>query len=511
MTDFGWWSLLPSLLAIGMALLTRQVFIALFCGIWAGAWLISGGDFVAVGEGFFRVVDTYLVRALAPENGSGDHISIAIFTLLTGGVIGVISKNGGLQGVVSACSGFVKTRRSAQGMTAGLGSLIFFDDYANTLIVGNTMRPITDKAGVSREKLAYIVDSTAAPMACVALVTTWIGFQISLIKDTLGDDAPAFEMMLGALPYSFYPLLALFFVGAVVVTGRDFGPMLKAENAVQNNNNVLDDNDDVNNLNSNSYWLAILPILTLIIATFIGLLITGEGDAIREVLGSANPFKAMMWASLLSLVVAIVMSIGAGALTIHSAIGAMEEGFKPMFGAVLVLTFAWAIADVNKELHTADFIISGLSNGAFAAEWLPVIIFFIAALCSFATGTSWGTIGILVPLVLPLAAGMLNVDSDVVVMHEVMLASLAAVLGGAVWGDHCSPISDTTILSSVASGCDHIAHVRTQMPYALLVSAVAVGLGMIPVLLLGLPLWIAFIACTAALYGILRYYGSSAC
>jgi len=511
MAELGWWTLLPSLLAIGMALLTRQVFIALFCGIWAGAWLLSGGDMAAIGQSFFRVVDTYLVQALAPEDGSGDHISIAIFTLLTGGVIGVISKNGGLQGVVDACSRFVKTKRSAQGMSAGLGGLIFFDDYANTLIVGNTMRPIIDKAGVSREKLAYIVDSTAAPMACIALITTWIGFQISLIRDTLGDTAPAFEMMLGALPYSFYPILALFFVGVVIVSGRDFGPMLKAENAVQNNYDAEVKVLEVKSINNKAYLLAIIPILTLIVATFVGLILTGDGNNIRDILGSANPFKAMMWSSLLSLVLAIILSITSGALSIHGAIEAMEEGFKPMFGAVLVLTFAWAIADINKELQTANFIISGLSDGGFEAEWLPIAIFFIAALCSFATGTSWGTIGILVPLVLPLAAGLLPVNADAALMHPVMLASLAAVLGGAVWGDHCSPISDTTILSSVASGCDHIAHVRTQMPYALVVSLVAVVCGMIPVLLMGVPLWLSFIVCAAVLAAIMKYYGRHAC
>jgi Na+/H+ antiporter NhaC len=208
----------------------------------------------------------------------------------------------------------------------------------------------------------------------------------------------------------------------------------------------------------------------------------------------------------------MVLSVMFKALTVHEAIEAMEEGFRPMFGAVIILTFAWAIADINKALHTADFIVSWLGDGMFEAGWLPIIIFIIAALCSFATGTSWGTIGILVPLVLPLASTAIMNDSaliskELVLMHPVMLASLAAVLGGAVWGDHCSPISDTTILSSVASGCDHIAHVRTQMPYAMVVSVVAVMFGMIPVLLLGVPLLISFVISGLILYLIVRFVG----
>jgi len=507
MLDYGALSLLPSFIAIGVAIAFRQVYLSLFLGVWSGAWLLAGGDAEALLSSFFRTLDTYIVQALVPENGSPSHIVVVVFTLCIGGMIGVISRNGGLQAIVHSLSRYATTPQRAEWMTYGFGGLLFFDGYANTLIVGNSMRSITEKLGVRREKLAYIVDSTSSPLACIAVVTTWIGFQISLIRETLGEGAPAFDMILGSITYNFYPILALIFVAIVIGTKRDFGPMHSEKNNVQMYKN--ENEEEANNpLKHNSYLLAVIPIATLISGVFIGLLLTGKGNALHEIFGSADSFKAMLWASFASLVMAIVLSVAFGRMSIPKVIGAMEEGMQPMFGAVIVLVFAWALADINTQLGAASVIASWFDNSSISASWIPIVIFILAAFCSFATGTSWGTMGIMMPLALPLAVGAVNANGAVAMYeHQVILATLAAVMGGSAWGDHCSPISDTTILSSIASGCEHSLHVRTQLPYALLVSVIAVTVGMIPVLVLNIPLIVSFVLCVITLYLVMRIFG----
>lgn len=512
-------SLVPSLLAIMLALVTRQVFVSLFVGIWAGAFIISGSSLNAFIPSLFNVVDTWLLEAIVPQDGDNEHFSIVLFSLITGGMVGILSANGGMQGVVQYFTRIATTRRAGQGTTFALGGLIFFDDYANTLIVGNTMRSLTDALKISREKLAFIVDSTAAPIACIALITTWVGFQVSLLNDTLETmtlETSGFDLVLGAIPYSFYPLLMLVFLVIMIMTGRDFGPMFRAEQRAQSD--IADDarleeiqRERFEHKAAPLALNAIVPIACYIGGTFWGLLETGEGNSLQELLGSADPFKSVLWGSLFGVLVALVLSLATKRLSIGQAMDALESGIRPMLLAVIILTFAWAIADINTQLKTADYIISTLGD-AIPLWLLPVIVFIVAAVTSFATGSSWSTMGILVPLILPLAFTTLVAqgitDSALIAAHPVMLATIASVLTGAVWGDHCSPISDTTILSSMASGCNHIEHVRTQMPYALTVAAVSIFAGLLP-LGIGLPWWGGLTLGSIAIYGIMRIFGKN--
>jgi Na+/H+ antiporter NhaC len=514
-------SLIPSLLAIILALVTRQVFISMFVAIWAGAFIIEGASPANIIPSLFQVVDTWILEAVVPNDGDNQHFSIILFSLLTGGMIGVLSHNGGMQGVLHYFSKFANTRQKGQWATFGLGGLIFFDDYANTLIVGNTMRPLTDSLKISREKLAFIVDSTAAPIACIAVISTWVGFQASLIDDSLEAlsadgvilTASGFELIMGAIPYSFYPLLMIIFMAIMIITKRDYGAMYKAEydalhTPIIQPKPTQQESEFVVTASAPRAANAVLPIICYIIGTIWGLFETGTGSTIKEILGSSDPFQAVLWGALAGLLVAIIMSIATKALSLTKTIEAMEVGLQPMIIAMVILCLAWAIADINTQLKTADYIVSFLGD-SIAAMWLPVLIFIIAAITSFATGSSWSTMGILVPLILPLTINTLiaeNIDATMIAAHPLLLASIASVLTGAVWGDHCSPISDTTILSSMASHCDHVQHVRTQMPYAVTVAAVSILCGLVPIVF-GAPFWLGLILGTCAIYAVFRVLG----
>ncbi len=512
---YGMWSLLPAAIAIGMALLTRQVIVSLFLGVWSGAWLISGGDFTALGQGFLRVMDTWLLQSIVPKDASTDHISIIMFTLTVGGMIGIIRANGGVNGIIHWMSSKVKTPKGAQFAALFAGLKIFFDDYASMLIVGNTMRPLIDERGVSREKLAYIVDTTASPIASIALLTTWIGFQVSLLDTAMADiptlSIPAYELMIASIPYSFYSILSVLFIFMLIFTGRDMGPMLKAERAARAQFDPTKHLKEKRKKADGKAINALLPLLVLIISVVGGLFVTGWPEAgqavtLTGIFGNANPFKAMLWASLLSVTTALIITKLNSKMTLSQIIAALEEGLVPMLGAVIILTFAWAIAGVNDAVGTADYLVQQL-EGNLSPNWLPVVVFLLAAIIAFATGTSWGVMAILVPLAIPLTWGALEgAGFTPEASMPILYASVASVLTGAVWGDHCSPISDTTILSSVSSGCDHIEHVRTQLPYAILVGLTGILAGLIPVGY-GLPWWAGMAASLVVLYVALSKLG----
>ncbi len=408
---------------------------------------------------------------------------------------------------------------------------IFFDDYANTLIVGGTMRPITDRLRVSREKLAYIVDSTAAPIACLAFVTTWIGYQVGLIGNAVdklpGYDEGAYSIFLGSIPYSFYPILALFFVFAITLTKRDFGPMLKAERRARQTGQLFRPGSTAEAAQAESELLeppadapkrlvnALLPIAVLVVGVLVGLWITGRASileaggemTLKNVVGEANSYTAMMWASLASVVVAVLLSVGQRILTLEQAMEAWYAGMRSMLLAVVILVLAWSLSNVNDALGTATWLTDQLS-GTLSPGIVPALVFLLAAATAFATGSSWGTMGILMPLVIPLAWGVLAADG----LHtsgeytHIIYSTVSAVLAGSVWGDHCSPISDTTILSSLASQCDHIDHVRTQLPYALTVGVVALLLGTLPTGY-NVPWWVMMPICAAVLFAVVRFVG----
>ncbi|MGK7294330.1 MAG: Na+/H+ antiporter NhaC family protein [Candidatus Wenzhouxiangella sp. M2_3B_020] len=499
--SYGWVSILPPLLAIGLALLIRQVIPALFAGIWIGAWAIDGFSAPGAVTGLLRTADTYILEAIAEP----DHAAVMLFTLLVGGMVGVISKNGGMLGIVERIVGFAHTATRAMAATVAMGLAIFFDDYANTLVVGNTMRPITDRLRISREKLAYLVDSTAAPIACIALVTTWVGYEVGLIRDAIagipGLDLNPYMVFLNSIAYSFYPVLALVLVFTVVASGRDFGPMLRAERRARTEGRVAPETagaertaDDMADVQPDDGVVcrarnALIPIATLIGGVIAGMFVTGEGDTLRAVVGSADPYKSLIWGSLAGSLVAIGISLAGRSMTLAGSVTAWFSGARAMLFAIFILVLAWALSGVTDVLGTAEFLVS-LLDGRLHPGLLPALVFVAAAATAFSTGSSWGTMGILLPLMVPLVWALMSAQGMDGAQHlPVLYATVAAVMGGAVWGDHCSPISDTTILSSMASQCDHVEHVRTQLPYAMLAGLAALLLGALPAGF-GIPWWI---------------------
>jgi len=515
-----WMSVLPPLVAIVMALLIKEVISSLFVGILTGTFLMTlyGGasPASALGGGVLRVVDTYVVGSLF----NADHVTIIVFTLVIGGMVRIITANGGMQGVVNWLSRRARGPRSGQLMTFLMDLCIFFDDYSNTLVVGNTMRPIADKLKVSREKLSYIVDSTSAPVVAVAFVTTWIGAELSYIQDginAIGLNTSAYSVFFHSLAYSFYPFLTLGFVLMIIFSGRDYGPMLKAERKARQASAMETEMRD--SVAKPAHLIdAVIPLMVLILGTIGGLVATGYDakvwhsgqdffSRLSATIGSANSYLALLWASVLSLLTAIVMTMLRGTLEFVKIMEEMVEGFKAMLNAVLILTMAWSIALVTKDMHTAEFVSQLLVQWSLSPVVVPVLTFLLAALIGFSTGTSWGTMAILYPLILPASWLLcqeqgLSVDATMPLFYNVV----ASVLAGSVMGDHCSPISDTTIMSSLASSCNHIQHVRTQMPYALTVGGVAVLLGVLPTAL-GLPSWLAFLIAFGVLWLIVRFVG----
>ena len=527
----GWTSLLPPILAIILALVFKEVVTSLFVGVWLGAFIFAGLNPIT---GTMRAIDTFITPVLVDYS----HAAILVFSFLLGGMVGVISKSGGTQGIVEAVRPLATTPRRAQLATYLSGLAIFFDDYANTLIVGNTMRPITDRMMVSREKLAYIVDSTAAPVAAIVFVSTWVGFEISLIGDGLAaaaaqsgtspevaealGSANAFTIFIHSIPYLFYPLLALLMVGLIVFLQRDFGPMLEAERRASRGDGLYREGAMLmSEAGSHKmepeegapvrWYNAVLPVLSVVLVVLFGLYFEGRSNlgrpgTIWEIFGAASAFDALLWGSLIGCIVAIALAVGQRILTVHQAIDGLVGGMRAMFLAGIILILAWSLGLVTEVLGTASYI-SGLLEGNLPAQLLPALVFVTAAAIAFATGTSWGTMGILLPIVIPLAVALGGtVDPAAGTAYVILLGSIASVLAGAIFGDHCSPISDTTVMSSMASACDHVDHVRTQLPYALAVGLVGVVLGNIPTAY-GFPVWLSLLLSAGFLFALLRFYG----
>jgi len=391
------------------------------------------------------------------------------------------------------------------------------------------MRPVTDKLRVSREKLAYIVDSTAAPVAAIAFITTWIGAEISYIQngiDTLNLDESAYNVFLNSLVYSFYPVFTLIFILILIYRNVDYGPMLKAERKArtvgiteQAVNQGFSNDLQISDAIKARWYNAVIPVLVIIFGTFAGLAYTGWDGAvwndttigftkkISTIIGNADSYQALLWSSISSVLVAFALTLGQRILSLKDSIESLINGFRTMLTAVVILVLAWSIALVTEHMHTADFISQSMLAMSISPYLIPAITFILAALVSFSTGSSWGTMAILYPLLLPaswLLAGEygLSYDVSMSLFHNVV----SAVLAGSVLGDHCSPISDTTILSSLASNCNHIDHVRTQLPYAVTVGLVSVLIGTLPAAF-GISLWLLFPAGILTMYLVIRIFG----
>ena len=516
----SWISLLPPLTAITLAMVTKQAHVSLFLGIVIGACFITGG----LWSGISSSLDHYLVNSLA---GSKTHTAILMFTMAFGGLIGVMSANGSLKGVIHAASKYATNNFRGQLLTALMGLVIFFDDYANSILVGNMMRPFTDKVRVSREKLSYLVDSTAAPVASLAAVSTWSIFQMSLLDAPYtnhGITQSTYLTFLQSIPYSFYCIMAIVFLFLTVFMKKEFGPMLKAETRAQTTGAVLSENaqpmmDKVlvakMDASVTSHWSnAVIPIVLVLAITIGGLFVTGiqglnPGDkrSFINIITASDANTALIWGSFLSGFVAIGISMIRGLLNLRDAMDAWIEGARSMILACIILILAWTIGDICAEIKTAEYIVEATKNFLTPAL-LPPITFVTAALISFATGSSWATMSILVPVTVPMAIQLMQGDPNAIVQTPIFISTFAAVLSGSVFGDHSSPIADTTILSSTASGADHIDHVRTQLPYALICAAIAL-IGGYFLTGIGVNVFISIlVGCTMA-YAFLKFFGKT--
>ncbi len=458
------------------------------------------------------------------------HIQALIFSLLLGAMVGTLESGGGMRVLIQRVSSKIKSRRGAQTLIATSGLAVFFDDYANTLLLGGTMRSTADRYRLSRQKLAYLVDSTAAPVAGLAVVSTWAAIEISYMADGLAvagikDNQAAFEMFIQSIPYRFYPWLALVMVYCITVSQRDFGPMLKAEQAALTSDSDGDFEADENAVEPypRLWWAAVVPVVLCVVSVMLVLVYTGlearasvpesavvdqaENGLLRQagqIIGNGDSYVALMVGGAVGLLTAVLMHMALGGCRFVECMKGAWGGARQMGPALLILWFAWALSAMTEKnaLDTGGYLSSILSD-RLDVHLLPTVVFLIAGAMAFSTGTSWGTMAILTPLSIGLA---LQLDVTGGPEGAIALATCGSVLAGAIFGDHCSPISDTTVLSSRASGCDHVAHVRTQMPYAMVVGVVCVLCGTLPAAF-GVSPWISLFVGTAALVAIVRGLG----
>lgn len=494
------WSLIPPILAIVMVLLTKRVLLSLGVGIIASAFFIKSFHVVAslgmIWEAF---------KGVFVEDGGVNtwNVYLLLFVLLLGILTALVSMMGGTKAFGDWMIKRVKTRAGAQMMTAVLGIIIFIDDYFNSLTVGQVAKPVTDKHRVSRAKLAYIVDSTSAPVCVVAPVSSWGAYIIGILGTVLAAQSVTDHTALGAflqvIPMNYYVWSALGMVFIIALSRMEFGPMKVHETRAIRTGEVLDPDkkervDTTSHLPVSSMGKVrdlIIPIATLFIATVIFMYVNGRGavegeETFINIFGAADASESLLYGGLIGIAVTLILffrHIAKGKLTAeHIGIG-IYEGAKSMIPGFMILIFAWAIVFLIDELGTGEYLAGVVNNAHISPAFLPVIMFVIAGFIAFATGTSWGAFGILLPI-----AGHIAAATDI----ELILPMFAAVLAGSVFGDHCSPISDTTILSSTGSSCHHIDHVTTQIPYALLSAGIA-GIGYIVLGITG-NTWIGLLA-----------------
>lgn len=497
--------LLPPVTAIVLAIVLKDVNIALLVAAVSGCLLLT--EFR-----LFEAVET-ISELFVEQVADTDHASVTLFTVLLGSMICIMGDSGGTDAVVSRVARFADTRKKGQSLTWLAGLIVFFDDYANTMLIGGSVRPLTDRLKISRAKLAFLIDATAAPVAGLAL-STWTAFEIEQVQLGLEEAsvaADATAVFVSTIPYRIYPILAIFVVGAVAVSGRDFGPMLKAEREVAGAQTAPSSDQQGESVQpaGGTIWTAIIPIVMLVI-TVVGLLIRdylllGEGWW-----QNVDAYQLLLTTSLFAATAAAFSALAFGRLSISECSQSAVKGIANMIPAVVVLILAWAINAVCSadQLNTAGYIVS-LVGDSVRAEFLPAIAFIAAGAMAVSVGSSFTTMGLMIPMFIPLAAAMIDGDSGILISSSpVFLATVGAILAGAIFGDHCSPISDTTVLSSAAAGCDHLQHVATQVPYAIVTAAVSLLFGYLPIGF-GCPWWIALPLSTVAAIGIVCFLGEA--
>ena len=469
------WSLLPPIVAIVLALISKEVYSSLFLGCLVGALLVSN----------FRPWET-LVQLVEGDNGivttvsDSGNIAIIVFLVILGIMVDLMNKTGGSEAFGRWAKKAVKTRAGAQLMTMLLGVLIFIDDYFNCLTVGAVMRPVTESHHISRAKLAYVIDATAAPVCMIAPVSSWAAAVSGYVQS---DNVNGIQLFVAQIPWNYYCLLTLLMIVVISILNIDYGPMLTHEYNAQVKNDLFTtserpfagaDDYETGSKGKSSVLDLILPVIVLIATCIIGLIYTGgffdaEGETYHkfmEAFSNASSGQGLAIGSMLALVFTFIYFWLRGSISFEKSFESVPNGFIQMISPILILTFAWTLCGLTRYgMNSADFVVNAMSGAGDLAKFLPAVIFIIGAAIGFATGTSWGTIGIMAPIVVQ----VFNYD----VQPTLCTIGLAAACAGGVMGDHCSPISDTTIMASAGAHCYHLNHVFTQIPYALTVAGVA--------------------------------------
>lgn len=449
------WALIPPVIAIVLALITKEVYSSLFIGILAGGLLYSGFSF----EG---TVNHVFVDGIISVLSDSYNVGILVFLVILGAMVALMNKAGGSAAFGAWASKKITTRAGAQYATIILGILIFIDDYFNCLTVGSVMRPVTDKHNVSRAKLAYLIDATAAPVCIIAPISSWAAAVSGFVEGKNG-----IALFVQTIPYNFYALLTIFMMFAIVRLKADYGPMYVHEkNALKGDlyttpDRPYDNAADEKISSRGTVFDLVIPVISLVICCVIGMIYTGgffSGTDFINAFANSSASVGLVFGSFFGLVITLILYISRRVLTFKECMDCIPDGFKAMVPAILILTFAWSLKAMTDSLGAAEFVAGVVQQSAAGfMSFLPAIIFLVGCFLSFATGTSWGTFGILIPIVVSIFQ---NGD------YTMMIISMSACMAGAVCGDHCSPISDTTIMSSAGAQCNHINHVTTQLPYA---------------------------------------------
>ena len=455
------WSLVPPLVAIVLALISKEVYSSLAIGLIFGGMLASGFNFEGTMKAIFE-------KGFVSVLSSAYNVGILIFLVILGMVVALMNKTGGSDAFGKWASKRIKTRVGAQLMSVLLGCLIFIDDYFNCLTVGSVMRPVTDKHQVSRAKLAYLIDATAAPVCIISPISSWAAAVTGFVD---GEDG--FALFIKAIPFNYYALLTIVMMIVITIWKFDFGPMKLHEDNAKKGDLFTTGEEKFDELDRGSHKDGklidmLFPIVSLIICCVIGMLYTGgifSGAGIIEAFSNCDASVGLSMGSFVSLIITLIFYIVRGSLKFTECMDCLPAGFKAMVPAILILTFAWSLKSITDVLGAKEFVATMMEHSASGMQLLlPAIIFVVAVCLAFSTGTSWGTFGILIPIVVAVFAGK---DS------QMMIISISACMAGAVCGDHCSPISDTTIMASAGAQSNHINHVNTQLPYAMLVAAVS--------------------------------------
>ena len=513
---YGFLSLLTPFCAIVLSFITKQVVLSLATAIFVGAIILDGGN---VFTAFLRTCDTYIVGTVTDTWNA----TLLVFILAVGGLIALMSKMGGMQAMAIAMSSKAKSAKNSLILTWVMGLIIFFEDYANSLVVGPTMRPATDRERVSREKLSYVIDSTAGPVTDLAPISSWTAYEIGMIAiafTSVGYEGNVYSTFMQTIPYRFYNILAIFMVLILVTMQRDYGPMYKAEKRARLTGKLYEDTAkpmmskelDAMNVKEGAPLRmrnAIVPILVFTIVTIVGLWYTGGGleepfnfRGLQNALGNADDASSILYAVIITSILLIIMSMIQGIMGLKECIDVWLNGCKELLLTDTILVLAWGSGTIMENLGTGNYI-SHLVGGAIPAILIPVILFLVSCVVAFSTGTSYGTSAIMIPIAFPLAWGATGGEMD-----SLCIVTIAAVTSGAIFGDHCSPISDTTIMSAMGSAADLMDHARTQIPYAATVAGVAAVVGFIPAAagispIISIPLGIV------VLIAIVRFVGKS--